>query len=83
MKTNIKKDNVSFDLQRFSGIKREYTEKDVEKLKGTFNIEYTLCKKQSEKLWNLLNTEPYIKTLGSLSGNQAVQHAKAGLKQFI
>ena len=80
MKTNIKKDNVSFDLQRFSGIKREYTEKDVEKLKGTFNIEYTLCKKQSEKLWNLLNTEPYIKTLGSLSGNQAVQHAKAGLK---
>ena len=80
MKVNIKKDNVSFDLKRFSGIKRDYKEKDVEKLKGTFNIEYTLCKAQSEKLWNLLNTESYVNTLGSLSGNQAVQHAKAGLK---
>jgi len=80
MKINIKKDNVSYDLKRFSGIKRDYEKKDVEKLKGTFNIEYTLCKTQSEKLWNLLNTESYINTLGSLSGNQAVQHAKAGLK---
>ena len=72
--------NVSFDLKRFSGIKRDYSKEDVEKLKGTFNIEYTLSKYQSEKLWNLLNTEPYINTLGSLSGNQAIQHAKAGLK---
>ena len=74
------KSNVSFDLKRFSGIKRDYSKEEVEKLKGTFNIEYTLCKNQSEKLWNLLNTEPYVNTLGSLSGNQAVQHAKAGLK---
>ena len=80
MKVDKKSHNVSFDLKRFVGIKRDYTEHDVEKLKGTFNIEYTLCKLQSEKLWNLLNTEPYINTLGSLSGNQAVQHAKAGLK---
>ena len=80
MKVNIKKDNISFDLKRFAGIKRDYKSKDVEKLKGTFNIEYTLCKLQSEKLWNLLKTEPYVNTLGSLSGNQAVQHAKAGLK---
>ena len=80
MKVNIKKDNVSYDLKRFSGIIRDYKKKDVEKLKGTFNIEYTLCKTQSEKLWNLLNTESYLNTLGSLSGNQAVQHAKAGLK---
>jgi isocitrate lyase len=80
MKVNLKKNNVSFDLKRFSGIKRDYQAKDVEKLKGTFNIEYTLCKTQSEKLWNLLNTETYVNTLGSLSGNQAVQHAKAGLK---
>jgi len=76
----MKFSNVSFDLKRFAGIKRDYSKEDVEKLKGTFNIEYTLCKSQSEKLWNLLNTEPYVKTLGSLSGNQAVQHAKAGLK---
>ena len=71
---------MSFDFKRFAGIKRDYSKEDVEKLKGTFNIEYTLCKSQSEKLWNLLNSEPYVKTLGSLSGNQAVQHAKAGLK---
>ena len=76
----MKTGKVSFDLKRFVGIKRDYSKEDVEKLKGTFNIEYTLCKFQSEKLWNLLNTEPYVNTLGSLSGNQAVQHAKAGLK---
>ena len=76
----MKSANVTFDLKRFAGIKRDYSKEDVEKLKGTFNIEYTLCKSQSEKLWNLLNAEPYVKTLGSLSGNQAVQHAKAGLK---
>ncbi len=80
MRSKITSGNVSFDLKRFAGIKRDYTEKDVEKLRGTFDIEYTLCKSQSEKLWNLLNTESYINTLGSLSGNQAVQHAKAGLK---
>ena len=61
-------------------IKREYTEKDVEKLRGSFNIEYSLSKNLSKKLWNSLNSETYINTLGSLSGNQAVQHAKAGLK---
>ena len=80
MNSKIKSGNVSFDLKRFAGIKRDYTKEDVEKLKGTFNIEYTLCKSHSEKLWNLLNTETYVNTLGSLSGNQAVQHAKAGLK---
>jgi len=80
MKPITKTGNVSFDLKRFAGIKRDYSKEDVEKLKGTFNIEYTLCKSQSKKLWNLLNTEPYVNTLGALSGNQAVQHAKAGLK---
>ena len=80
MSSKIKSEKISFDLKRFAGIKRDYSKEDVEKLKGSFNIEYTLCKSQSEKLWNLLNTEPYVNTLGSLSGNQAVQHAKAGLK---
>ena len=80
MSSKTKSENVSFDLKRFAGIKRDYTKEEVEKLKGTFNIEYTLSKSQSKKLWNLLNTEPYVNTLGSLSGNQAVQHAKAGLK---
>ena len=72
--------NVSFKLKRFAGIKRDYTQEEVERLKGSIKIEYSIAKQQSEKLWTLLNTEPYINTLGSLSGNQAVQHAKAGLK---
>ena len=80
MGTKTDADNVSYDLKRFAGIKRDYTEQEVEKLRGTFNIDYTLCKNQSQKLWKLLNSEPYVNTLGSLSGNQAVQHAKAGLK---
>ena len=71
---------VSYDLKRFAGIKRDYTDEDVERLKGSIKIEYSMCKHQSIKLWNLLNSEPYVNSLGSLSGNQAVQHAKAGLK---
>ena len=76
----MSKTNVSYDLKRFAGIKRDYTPEQVEKLKGSIKIEHTLCKLQSQKLWELLNREPYVNTLGSLSGNQAVQHAKAGLK---
>ena len=71
---------VSYELKRFAGIKRDYTPEDVERLRGSLKIEYSLCKQQSKKLWTLLNSEPYINTLGSLSGNHAVQHAKAGLK---
>ena len=74
------KAKVSYDLKRFAGIKRDYTPEEVERLRGSIKIEHTLCKLQSQKLWKLLNSEPYIATLGSLSGNQAVQHAKAGLK---
>ena len=74
------KTKVSYDLKRFVGIKRDYTPEEVERLRGSIKIEHTLCKLQSQKLWKLLNSEPYIATLGSLSGNQAVQHAKAGLK---
>ena len=71
---------VSYDLKRFAGIKRDYTPEEVERLRGSIKIEYSMCKNQSEKLWELLNTENYVNTLGSLSGNHAVQHAKAGLK---
>ena len=71
---------VSYDLKRFAGIKRDYNQDDVERLRGSIKIEYSICKQQSTKLWNLLNSEPYVNTLGSLSGNHAVQHAKAGLK---
>ena len=76
----MSKAKVSYDLKRFAGIKRDYTFEQVEKLRGSIRIEHTLCKLQSKKLWELLNSEPYVSTLGSLSGNHAVQHAKAGLK---
>ena len=76
----MSKAKVSYNLKRFAGIKRDYTFEQVEKLRGSIRIEHTLCKLQSKKLWELLNSEPYISTLGSLSGNHAVQHAKAGLK---
>jgi isocitrate lyase len=66
--------------KRLENIISNYSEEDVEKLRGTFNVEYTVSKNLSKKLWKLLNTEKYINTLGGLSGNHAVQHAKAGLK---
>ena len=46
-------ENINYELKRFSGIKRDYSQKDVEKLKGTFDVEHTISKNQSEKLWNL------------------------------
>ena len=67
-------------MDRFQGILRPYSSDDVKRLQGTFGVEHTISKLRSQKLWNLLNTQPYINTLGSLSGNHAVQHAKAGLK---
>ena len=73
-------EKISYDLKRFAGIKRDYTPEEVERLRGSIKIEYSICKQQSTKLWKLLNTENYVNTLGSLSGNHAVQHAKAGLK---
>ncbi|MCM3766838.1 isocitrate lyase [Neobacillus niacini] len=65
---------------RWKGITRPYTAEDVIKLRGSIDIEHTLAKKGSEKLWKLLNEEDYINALGALTGNQAVQQVKAGLK---
>lgn len=58
---------------------RVYSKQDVERLKGSFNIEYTLAKLGANRLWKLFNTIPYVKALGALTGNQAVQQVKAGL----
>ena len=70
----------TIDKKRIESTKTTFSEEDVEKLRGTFNVEYTVSKQLSKKLWKLLNTEKYINTLGGLSGNHAVQHAKAGLR---
>lgn len=65
---------------RWKGVTRGYSAADVVRLRGSLRIEYTLAKTGAEKLWKRLHTEPYINALGSLTGNQAMQMAKAGLK---
>jgi isocitrate lyase len=71
---------LSTDAQRWQGVIRTYAQADVERLRGSFRIEYTLAREGAERLWNLLKTEPPITALGALSGNQAVQQVRAGLK---
>ncbi|MEC5267747.1 isocitrate lyase [Heyndrickxia coagulans] len=66
--------------ERWQGIVRPYSPEDVLKLRGSVQIEYTLARRGAEKFWNLLHTEDYIHALGALTGNQAVQQVKAGLK---
>jgi isocitrate lyase len=58
---------------------RAYSPEDVQKLKGSFNIEYTLAKLGAERLWQLFNEKPYVRALGCLTGNQAMQMVRAGL----
>ena len=65
---------------RFANITRDYTVADVKALSGSLKIEYTLAKEGAERLWYLLHSEPHLKTLGAVTGNQAVQMVKAGLK---
>ena len=65
---------------RWKGIKRGYSGADVVRLRGSLPIEHTLAQRGAEKLWNLINTEPFVNTLGALTGNQAMQQVKAGLK---
>lgn len=70
----------SWKTKRFQGITRPYTAEDVVRLRGSVQIEHTLAKLGAERLWKLLHTEHHIKALGALTGNQAIQQVKAGLK---
>jgi len=65
---------------RWKDVKRNYTAEDVVRLRGSVTIEHTLAKRGAEKLWGLLHTEPFVNALGALTGNQAMQQVKAGLK---
>jgi isocitrate lyase len=65
---------------RFEGITRPYSPADVEKLRATVKVEYTLARLGAERLWELLHDEPYVNALGALTGNMAVQQVRAGLK---
>ena len=68
------------DNPRWKGIQRGYAAADVVRLRGSVHVEHTLARRGAEKLWNLVNTEPFVATLGALTGNQAMQQVKAGLK---
>src|SRR5690242_14675055 len=65
---------------RWAGVTRPYGVEDVERLRGSIRIEYTLAHRGAERLWNLLQSESYVAALGALTGNQAIQQVKAGLK---
>ena len=67
-------------MDRWNGIDRVYTEEDVERLRGTIRVEHTLARLGAERLWQLLQEEDYVAALGAMSGGQAVQMVKAGLK---
>ena len=68
------------DDPRWDGITRPYSAEDVVRLRGSVRIEHTLARMGAERLWRLLHMEPYVPALGALTGNQAVQQVKAGLK---
>ena len=65
---------------RWMGIKREYSAQDVVKLAGSLQIQHTLAERGSRKLWELLQQPEAVRALGALTGNQAMQQVKAGLK---
>jgi isocitrate lyase len=65
---------------RFDGIERPYSDDDVERLRGSVAIEYTLARRGAERLWELLSQDGYVRALGAMTGQQAVQQVKAGLE---
>jgi isocitrate lyase len=65
---------------RWAGVKRPYAAEDVVRLRGTVPVEHTLARRGAEKLWHYLHNEPFVNALGAMTGNQAMQQVKAGLK---
>jgi len=70
----------NWESPRWKGITRNYDAADVDRLRGTVQVEYSLARAGAARLWELLNSEEYIPALGALTGNQAVEMAQAGLK---
>jgi len=68
------------DNPRWQGLRRGYTAEDVYRVRGSLQIEHTLARRGAEKLWSLLHEEPFVNALGAMTGNQAMQQVKAGLK---
>ena len=65
---------------RWKGVTRNYTAEDVVRLRGSLQVEHTLAQRGADKLWEMCNNEPFVNSLGALTGNQAMQQVKAGLK---
>ncbi|OOG40443.1 isocitrate lyase [Rhodanobacter sp. C06] len=84
MKTNLPTaEQITLDWNnnsRWAGIRRNYSAEDVVRLRGTVAIEHSLAKRGAERLWKTLHDEPFVNALGALTGNQAMQQVKAGLK---
>lgn len=83
MHSPLKFGNLSFDgltENRWNGVIRPYSNEDVARLRGSLKVHHTLAERGAVRLWNMLNTEDYINALGALTGGQAVQQVRAGLK---
>ena len=75
---NLQKDWA--ENSRWQGIKRDYSAEDVIRLRGSIGVEHTLARRGATRLWEQLHSEPFVNSLGALTGNQAMQQVKAGLK---
>jgi isocitrate lyase len=87
METAMNRDQAIAEIRRdwksnprWQGVQRPYSAEDVYRLRGTVQIEYSLARRGAEKLWKLVNEEAFVNALGALTGNQAMQQVKAGLK---
>jgi isocitrate lyase len=67
---------------RWKGIRRGYSAEDVVRLRGSVTVEYTLARRGAQRLWQMLTSEPFVNALGALTGNQAMQQVKAGLRSI-
>src|SRR5487761_2266693 len=65
---------------RWRGVKRDYSADQMRRLTGSLRVSHTLAERGADRLWQLLHAEPYVASLGALTGNQAMQQVKAGLK---
>jgi len=74
------KQEESFMNNRWEGVERPYSEVDVQRLRGSVRVEHTLANRGAKKLWQLINEENFVNALGALTGNQAMQQVRAGLK---
>ncbi|WAI86062.1 MULTISPECIES: isocitrate lyase [Achromobacter] len=75
---NLQKDWA--ENARWQGIKRDYSAEDVIRLRGSISVQHTLAERGATRLWESLHSEPFVNSLGALTGNQAMQQVKAGLK---